>query len=43
MTGPTADYLAKARHALKEARAIASIELAEAAGRAAYLTVYHAA
>jgi uncharacterized protein (UPF0332 family) len=43
MKGPTADYLAKARQALREARAIASIELAEAAGRAAYLTAYHAA
>jgi uncharacterized protein (UPF0332 family) len=43
MTGPAADYLAKARQSLSEARAIANIELPEAAGRAAYLTAYHAA
>ena len=30
-------YLDKARQARKEARAVAGIELAEAAGRAAYL------
>jgi uncharacterized protein (UPF0332 family) len=36
-------YLEKARQALNEARAIAGIELAEAAGRAAYLAAFHAA
>jgi uncharacterized protein (UPF0332 family) len=39
----TADYLAKAQRTLSEARAIAGIGLAEAAGRAAYLTAFHAA
>jgi uncharacterized protein (UPF0332 family) len=39
----TAQYLDKARQALKEARATAGIELGEAAGRAAYLAVFHAA
>jgi uncharacterized protein (UPF0332 family) len=39
----TAQYLDKARQALKEARATAGIGLAEAAGRAAYLAVFHAA
>jgi len=39
----TAQYLEKARHALKEARAVAGIELAEPAGRAAYLAAFHAA
>lgn len=43
MTGPTVDYLNKARQALKEARAVAQIDLPEAAGRAAYLAAYHAA
>jgi len=43
MTGSTAAYLAKARQALKEARAVADIGLPEAAGRAAYLAAYHAA
>jgi uncharacterized protein (UPF0332 family) len=38
-----AQYLDKARQALKEARAVARIELAEAAGRAAYLAAFHAA
>lgn len=38
-----ADYLNRARHALREARAVASIGLPEAAGRAAYLAAYHAA
>jgi len=35
--------LAKARQALNEARAVAGIGLAEAAGRAAYLSAFHAA
>jgi len=39
----TAQYLDKARQALKEARATAGIELGEAAARAAYLAVFHAA
>jgi uncharacterized protein (UPF0332 family) len=39
----TERYLDKARQALTEARAIVGIELAEAAGRAAYLAVFHAA
>jgi uncharacterized protein (UPF0332 family) len=43
MTGPTADYLHKARQALDEARAVAAIELSQAAGRAAYLAAFHAA
>jgi len=34
MTTPTAAYLDKARKALQEARAVAAIELPEAAGRA---------
>jgi uncharacterized protein (UPF0332 family) len=38
-----AQYLDKARQALKEARAVAVIELAEATGRAAYLAAFHAA
>ena len=36
-------YLEKARQALNEARAVAGIGLAEAAGRAAYLAAFHAA
>ncbi|SRR5260370_13345105 len=36
-------YLDKARHSLDEARAVLSIGLFEAAGRAAYLAAYHAA
>jgi hypothetical protein len=36
-------YLEKARQALNEARAVAGIELSEAAGRAAYLAAFHAA
>ena len=43
MKPETAQYLDKARQALKEARATAGIELGEAAGRAAYLAVFHAA
>ncbi len=43
MKPEAAQYLAKARQALKEARAVAGIELAEAAGRAAYLAAFHAA
>ena len=43
MKPETAQYLEKARQALKEARAVAGIELAEAAGRAAYLAAFHAA
>jgi uncharacterized protein (UPF0332 family) len=39
----TAQHLEKARHALEEARAVAGIELAEAAGRASYLAAFHAA
>jgi uncharacterized protein (UPF0332 family) len=39
----TAQHLEKARQALREARAVAGIELAEAAGRAAYLAAFHAA
>ena len=42
MTPEAALYLDKARQALKEARAVAGIGLAEAAGRAAYLAVLHA-
>ena len=38
-----AQYPDKARQALREARAVAGIELAEAAGRAAYLATFHAA
>jgi uncharacterized protein (UPF0332 family) len=36
-------YLDKARRALKEAKAVLDIDLTEAAGRAAYLTAFHAA
>ena len=36
-------YLDKARQVLSEARAVAGINLAEAAGRAAYLAAFHAA
>ena len=39
----TGRYLEKARQALDEARAVAAIELSEAAGRAAYLAAFHAA
>jgi uncharacterized protein (UPF0332 family) len=39
----TSQYLDKARKSLQEARAVADIELAEAAGRAAYLAAFHAA
>jgi len=39
----TAQYLDKARQALEEVRAVVGIELAEAAGRAAYLAAFHAA
>jgi uncharacterized protein (UPF0332 family) len=39
----TERYLDKARQSLNEARAVAGIELAEAAGRAAYLAMFHAA
>jgi uncharacterized protein (UPF0332 family) len=39
----TSQHLEKARHALEEARAVAGIELAEAAGRASYLAAFHAA
>lgn len=38
-----ADYLKRARRFLTEAQAIASIELPEAAGRAAYIAAYHVA
>ncbi|MCI0598330.1 MAG: HEPN domain-containing protein [Beijerinckiaceae bacterium] len=37
------DYLNRARQVLQEARVIASINLPEAAGRAAYMAAYHAA
>jgi uncharacterized protein (UPF0332 family) len=43
VTPEIGDYLAKARHALAEARAVMGIGLADAAGRAAYLAAYHAA
>jgi uncharacterized protein (UPF0332 family) len=43
MTTPVADHIVKARQSLKEARAVLTIDLAEAAGRAAYLAAYHAA
>jgi uncharacterized protein (UPF0332 family) len=43
MTPEVGDYLAKARHALAEARAVMGIGLADAAGPAAYLAAYHAA
>ena len=39
----TAAYLAKARQSLKEANVLAANDLADAAGRAAYLAAYHAA
>ena len=42
MKPETAQYLDKAQQALSEARAVAGIELAEAAGRAAYLAAFHA-
>ena len=43
MKPEAAQYLDKARQALNEARAVAAIGLAEAAGRAAYLAAFHAA
>ena len=43
MIPETKHYLDKARQALSEASAVAAIKLAEAAGRAAYLAVFHAA
>lgn len=43
MTPETADYLAKAREHLDEARKIAGIGLANAAGRSAYYAAFHAA
>ena len=43
MKPETERYLDKARQVLSEARAVAGIELPEAAGRAAYLAVLHAA
>ena len=42
MKPEAAQHLDKARQALEEARAIAGIELAEAAGRAIYLAASHA-
>jgi uncharacterized protein (UPF0332 family) len=39
----SAAYLVKARQSLKEARVLVANDLAEAAGRAAYLAAYHAA
>jgi len=44
MTKPeSADYLNRARRLLKQARAIAAIELPDVAGRSAYLAAYHTA
>ncbi len=43
MKSESAQYLDKARQALREARAVAGIGLPEAAGRAAYLAAFHAA
>ena len=44
MTKPeSADYLNRARRLLKQARAIAAIELPDVAGRTAYLAAYHTA
>ena len=43
MNGGTARFLAKARRLLSEAEVIASVGLAEAAGRSAYLAGFHAA
>ena len=43
MKPETERYLDKARQVLSEARAVAGIDLAEAAGRAAYLSAFHAA
>ena len=43
MKPETERYLDKARQVLSEARAVAGIDLAEAAGRAAYLAAFHAA
>ena len=43
MKPETERYLDKAGQALREARAVAGIDLAEAAGRAAYLAMFHAA
>ena len=43
MTPEVGDYLGKARQALSEARAVMAIDLTEAAGRAAYLAMFHAA
>ena len=42
MKPETERYLDKARQSLNGARAVAGIELAEAAGRAAYLAMFHA-
>lgn len=42
MTPEAGDYLKKAQQSLTEARAVAAIDLPEAAGRAAYLAAYHA-
>lgn len=39
----TAAYIAKARQSLREAGVLAQNNLADAAGRAAYLAAYHAA
>ena len=39
----TGAYLSKARLSLKEARVLAANDLADAAGRAAYLAAFHAA
>lgn len=43
MTPEGRAYLAKARQALREARIVLANDLAEAAGRAAYLAAFHAA
>ena len=43
MTPESRDYIAKARDALGEAKAVMSLLLTNAAGRAPYLAAYHAA
>ena len=43
MTPEVGDYLCKARQALSESRAVMMIDLTEAAGRTAYLAMFHAA
>ena len=43
MKAETADYLAKARSTLADARTIAALPLPHIAAREAYLAVFHAA